>query len=230
MTAWLSDAEQRTPPTPAVPSGNAEERLNRLLNSMLSDPELLEALGDLFTERTQYEQAVRAYSQALDRSANRLVVHHKLGVALARTGEYELAFPSLSMAVGEAAAHYNLAIIMLERGDEAAGHSALHQALQIDPSLEPARRLKYQLSQRAAPAATMEPSGTGVNALELLMQVVNENRQTPQRSEWGVQISPVQSGLPPQANQMPQISPAGHGVQRADSREHPALNRQNGLK
>src|SRR5690606_24822176 len=78
------------------------QHLHEVLQQRLLDPEVLTALSRHLLAQQQYAKAVRALEALAALTPDDPQVRFDLGVALARTGEYERAHPQLARVVGDA--------------------------------------------------------------------------------------------------------------------------------
>ncbi len=110
-------------------------------------------LGLSLLDRRQWEAAEAAFRQAVERAPKEARYRNNLARALVGSGRIDEAQAVLQEALAPAAAHYNLAYLLRQNGQMEEARSHLEQALTLDPTLEPARRLLTKL-----PAARRRPA------------------------------------------------------------------------
>ena len=104
----------------------------------LQDVTFLKTVSDVYLQRGEWTKAAIVLRQALKLDPSNDSLRHQLGVALGRSGELDESFLELQDAGGEAAAHYNLGIILYENALAQSGQH-FQQALLLDPGLAEAR-------------------------------------------------------------------------------------------
>jgi Flp pilus assembly protein TadD len=103
--------------------------------------------GDLLAAENKIARALE-----LDPDFRRAQMNY--GLVLAKLGRYDEAVTYFVKAVGEADAHYNVAVIQSEAGEYVAAAHSLERALDIDPNLSAAReQLRYVARYAAAEEA-----------------------------------------------------------------------------
>jgi tetratricopeptide (TPR) repeat protein len=112
--------------------------------------------GELTAARQILEQAVRLDPQ-------KALYRNNVAKVLIEMNDQQSAMNHLAAVHPPAAAHYNMAALLAERGRQAEAGHYLSEALAIDPQMEPARTLLAQQSgatsvASAAPAATAAAS------------------------------------------------------------------------
>jgi tetratricopeptide (TPR) repeat protein len=169
-------------------------RLTRLLEQQLADPRLLRTVGDLYRERGDLDAAIAAYSEAVIRQPDDPVSQHRLGIALAESGDLANAHRHLQYAVGVAAADYNIAVILYRQGRIAESRTAAQAALRADLAYRPARALLALLAKNpegpGSPSTEMVHSPAADLVLGALHPVLP--RVNP-RPRWEVAIQPATS-------------------------------------
>jgi tetratricopeptide (TPR) repeat protein len=187
----LSPGGGATPPTPrtrpAVES-SAEDRLARLLEDRIGDPQVLMTLGEVYSEQGDAEGAVIAFREAVRRDPADVELRFKLGVAEAEWGDWRASRENLTAAVGPAAAEYNHAVILYRQGRIADCHAALQRALQWEPEFPPAHQLHDWLAQPGL--AHADPSTASPATLQLLQRALRGTPAAPADAEWKVAIQP----------------------------------------
>lgn len=113
-------------------------------------------LGRLYSSQEEWEKNIAVCEEACGIAPHDQSCRYELGVALARAGRLQTAMPHLTFAVGAPAAHYNVAYILHEAGNEAEAASWLHHALSMHPdpkTAEKSRQLLASLPKEFVPEA-----------------------------------------------------------------------------
>lgn len=211
----------------------------RALQQQPHDPQILNDLGYFHYQRGRFAQAEHYFRQALamcSRHQNRATawftqpfapkpaentiqqrVLINLGLALAQQDKFQEAYAAFTQVLPPAPAHYNLAVVLLQRAGHLPEHEATRQqhyrelarqhlqhALRLDPSLRLARALLEELDKpRPANQSSPEPNQTDTT-----------------RTSLAGQHSPS-SSCPPQAP--PHSNPPSRGSQPADQPENSTI-------
>jgi tetratricopeptide (TPR) repeat protein len=129
---------------------DAEERLKKAQKLAPKDARVLASFGNFYAARGDWAKAVESQQAAVEAAPNDPRYQFLLGVALARSGDSQAAFPYFVRSVGDAQAHYNLGLILNELGDRAGSMEHIEQALALKPDLAPAQAMFERLQQRAS--------------------------------------------------------------------------------
>ncbi len=87
------------------------------------------------------------------------ITRYYIGIALAETNRMAAALPLLAETVGEAAAYYNIGVLMCKTGRWDQGERQFQTALEINPSLTSARRWLSEIEyERSTIVSYTEPS------------------------------------------------------------------------
>jgi Tfp pilus assembly protein PilF len=97
------------------------------------------ALGQFYADQQKWDQAVGAFQTAVQQAPSDNNHRHQLAVALARSGKIEQALPHFTKTVGEAEAHYNVGLLLHEKGDVAAAETHFLAAVTQNPQLSQAQ-------------------------------------------------------------------------------------------
>jgi tetratricopeptide (TPR) repeat protein len=186
---FLSGADQRFI-VPLLDDETPEQRVSRILEEHFSDARLLTALGDLYRERGELEDAVTAYHEAVARSPDDIDVQYRLGVALAELGDLHAARRALWRSVGPAAGDYNIAVILYRQGRLADARTAAESALEQDAAFLPARELIATLSVPSRPIAEDVRVAAPSPTLGLLLRALQAESAAPRPRSWQVAIQP----------------------------------------
>jgi Tfp pilus assembly protein PilF len=120
--------------------GDAEQGFLKAVRMDSNSPRALDALGQFYTDQRRWNDASATFQKALAAAPDDRAIRYHYGLALAKAGQLEEAHPQLVSAVGEAAAHYNLGIILHEQGDLVASEQAFEAALLQNPHLDQAQK------------------------------------------------------------------------------------------
>jgi Flp pilus assembly protein TadD len=99
------------------------------------------------------EHAIAQLERARELNPDMKAIAHPLGMVLARQSRDEGAFAEFEKAVGPAAAHHNLGLLLIRHGQREQGLEHLQQAAQTDPSLHSASIL----TQLQSPQENAQP-------------------------------------------------------------------------
>jgi tetratricopeptide (TPR) repeat protein len=117
------------------------------------NPLVFNDLGLCYRRQRQSAPAIEALRKAVALKPDEAKYRNNLAAALVEAGQTDEALEQLLAVHAPAAAHYNLAYLLQQRGDRQAAATHLHQALQYDPQLAPARQMLAQLGHGAAEAS-----------------------------------------------------------------------------
>jgi Flp pilus assembly protein TadD len=104
----------------------------------------LDALGQFYAEQKRWNEALPLLQRAQAAAPSDKTIRFHHAITLARVGKIDQAVPILIEAVGPAAAHYNIGLILHERGDLAGSEEQFLAAIVENPRLEQAQ---YWLNQ-----------------------------------------------------------------------------------
>ncbi|QDU42329.1 Leucine Rich repeats (2 copies) [Symmachiella dynata] len=191
--------EEATEDTTEDATDNADEQPNALEPGLESG----EARRQMNTNGRQIRQAVSMATPHMPLPARRFpglmqrgavqsnsgvdITRYYMAVALAETGNMRAALPMFAETVGEAAAYFNVGVMLCKAGYWKQGEAQLHYALQLDPRMSSAR---HWLNEIARERNTVMPQ---------------PNPQQIQRTQW---IKPVQV----RSDRRTDISPPPIGV------------------
>jgi tetratricopeptide (TPR) repeat protein len=123
-------------------SGKKEDARRRLDEARRRAPrsaEVLSAIAEFHANEKQFPESLGLYQQALDIASSNQSIRYQYAVTLARSGQTDAAMGQFSQAVGPAAAHYNLGLILHEQGDLKGAESQFTAALIKNPKLDQAQ-------------------------------------------------------------------------------------------
>ncbi len=127
----------------------AQDTYQKALARHPRDVRLWHGLAMMHNRKKEWAEGIKCFSKALEVDPENQRCLRDLGFTLARTGQIEPSITCLTRAMGSAAAaHYNVALMLLHVGQqdpagtapyEARARQLLQQALAANPNLEPAR-------------------------------------------------------------------------------------------
>lgn len=134
---------------------------------------VLDSLGQFYSGLGRWEEATRVLSEAVRTAPGEKTYQHHLAVTLAKAGRIEESLPHFVQSVGPAAAHYNVGLILHEKGEIKASEEQFVQALMKDPKLEQAqywieeirREQEAQFAGTEAPSAPVTSGLVGTQAV-----------------------------------------------------------------
>jgi len=135
----------------------AQREYERALIESPKDADLRNDFGYFLYSRKNYTESKKQLEQALKLNQNHPKARINLAMTLASQGQLEEAHAQFEEALGPAAAHHNIGLILFKSGrkDEALAH--LQQAAQIDPSLN-SQSLLTALSEDTAGRSAVIPA------------------------------------------------------------------------
>lgn len=120
---------------------DAEERLKKAAKLGPKDSRVLATYGNFYSAQGEWGKAVEKHQAAVKHSPDDPRYQFLLGVALARSGDTDQAFPYFIRSVGDAQAHYNIGYILFENGDRVGAMDHFNKALSLNPELEIVRTM-----------------------------------------------------------------------------------------
>jgi Tfp pilus assembly protein PilF len=99
----------------------------------------LDALGQFYTDQKRWNDALPLLQRAHTTDPGDKTIAFHYAIALATLGQFDQAVPLLVEAVGSAAAHYNIGLILHDRGQLAASHEQFVAAILENPRMEQAQ-------------------------------------------------------------------------------------------
>lgn len=144
----------------------AEKGLKRALTIEPKSALVLDSLGQFYSGLGRWDEATRSLSEAVRNAPGEKTYQHHLAVTLAKSGRIEESLPYFAQAVGPAAAHYNVGLILHEKGEIKASEAQFVQAIMKDPKLEQAQYWIEEIrrEQESQFASSDVPAGPATNA------------------------------------------------------------------
>lgn len=137
---------------------DAETRLKKATKLAPKDPRVLATYGNFYAAQGEWNKAIDKHQAAVKHAPDDPRYQFLLGVALARSGAVDEAYPHFIRSVGEAQAHYNIGYILYEAGDRPAAMDHFNKALELKPDLAIAQAMADRLQQGTD--ATVQAKGT----------------------------------------------------------------------
>lgn len=104
------------------------------------------ALGQFYSAQSRWQDALPLLQAAAQTEPDTKQYQQDLGIALVQNGHKDVAVLTFQRALSPAEAHYNVAYLLNENGQQTDAIEHLHQALKIDADLPPAQRLLAELT------------------------------------------------------------------------------------
>jgi Tfp pilus assembly protein PilF len=104
-----------------------------------NDPKIYNGLGLIYWYQKDYPQAVEEYKKALKIDPKNTDVHHNLGAAYAQMKQWDAALEEFKIAASNPfyeanfKAHYNLGLVLLEKGENVNALEEFHKSVQLRP-------------------------------------------------------------------------------------------------
>jgi len=136
----------------------AELEFQTALSSSPHDADLWNDYGFFRYTNAHIGDAEQAYRKALAIQPNHQRAGMNLATCLVRQQRLPEAYDAFAAAVGPAAAHQNMGVMLIELGQMDQARVAFAQAVNLDPSLAQSQQFLAQLSSPAANMATNQQS------------------------------------------------------------------------
>lgn len=134
----------------------AEEGLHRAQRLAADSADVAATFGQFYAARQDYEKSIESYTKAVQAEPGNSDYRHQLALAMVRGGRIEAAIPHFASTVGDAAGHYNIALILKEQGDLVGAERHLKIALNKQPKMQEARHWLAEV--RRAQGLPSEPA------------------------------------------------------------------------
>ncbi|MCA9036013.1 MAG: tetratricopeptide repeat protein [Planctomycetaceae bacterium] len=139
----------------------AEEMLNRLNEQHPNNLEVQRQLGQMYAQRQDWSSAIRVLQAAVEAHPKEQMAAYDLGIACVHAGELDLAMSSLTFAVGESAAMYNIGYILGEAGKIPEAVAWYQRALGSHPDDRTKLAATTALAELGVPASKIAPGHSG---------------------------------------------------------------------
>ncbi|WP_231734167.1 tetratricopeptide repeat protein [Calycomorphotria hydatis] len=116
----------------------AEEAYKNALAKAPTDPDALHAVGQYYARTERWSDAITHLNKAMQADPDSKRYRFDLGIALAKSGHPDRAYPHLAGTVGPAEAHYNLGYLFYEAKQYEAAEREFLTAVAQKPDLEAA--------------------------------------------------------------------------------------------
>jgi len=120
-------------------TGRAKTEYDQALKLAPKDADLLNDVGYFYYRRAQWKEAESKFREALAQNPKLERAKINLGMTLGHQGRMQDAYELFAEAVGPAAAHSNVGILLAKQGHRAEAIDALHKSLAFDPDLGQAK-------------------------------------------------------------------------------------------
>jgi len=127
----------------------AEREYKAALIELPNNVDLINDYGFFHYQRSQYDEAVTQFRHAIEIQPKHERAMTNLGMTLAKQSNFDQAEAMFAQVSGPAAAAYNIALLQANAGDTDLAMHKCQQALDLQPTLEPAQKLVSQLAQGA---------------------------------------------------------------------------------
>lgn len=166
-------------------TAEAERRFRKAVEVAPNSPLTNEALGQFYLTQNRYAEAAAQLQQGLAAAPDSKRLRHKLGIALARSGNIVAAEPQFIQAVGDAEADYNIGLILYEQGHTSDAEQRFLQAVLKKPTLAPAQHWLDTVRQErdAQGLLASAPSRQKPRQNDLQAPVPSNRSQQPAASE-----------------------------------------------
>ena len=131
----------------------AEAGFLKALELRPNDPVVQHAVGQYYTARKNWPEAIRHLRNAQLAMPNEESYRFHLAVALAQSGDTTAAMPYFERSVGKAEAHYNIGYILHEQGKTSAAERQFTMALETNPKLAQAQKMLDDIARGRGAAA-----------------------------------------------------------------------------
>lgn len=126
----------------------AEREYQRALKESPRNADLFNDYGYFLYNRGDLAEAEHMLERSLELSPTHPKAALNLGMVLARRSDFDGAFRQFEAAVGPAAAHHNVGMLLMKQGREAEAVTHFEQAIQRDPSLTQSSEILAELDNR----------------------------------------------------------------------------------
>lgn len=128
-------------------AAEAEAKLKQAQRVAPKDARVFAAYGQFEVAQENLPLAIEKFRAATEAEPFEPAYRFQLGLALAKSGDVEGAFPHFRQSIGEAEAYYNIGHIYYENGNLTAAEQNFTKALERKPDLIQARTMLAKLNQ-----------------------------------------------------------------------------------
>ena len=125
--------------------GDAEQKLKRAVKVAPDSHEVQYTLGEYYVSQRNWQAAIEPLTEAMLKAPNHQAYRFQLAVALVHVGDVGSAMPHFIQTVGDAEAHFNVAMILKDRGDFSDAEKHLRLAIAKNPEFDQAKHWLNQL-------------------------------------------------------------------------------------
>jgi tetratricopeptide (TPR) repeat protein len=123
----------------------AEVGFQRALQMKPGDAVVMASCGQFYASQKRWPEALQMFNSAIGAAPHTAIYKHQLAVAETRAGDVNASLAVFNQLVGPEKAHYNVAYILSQEGNQAGAAQQCQAALSINPRFEPARAMLEQL-------------------------------------------------------------------------------------
>ena len=162
-------------------TARAKTEYDQALKLAPKDADLLNDVGYFHYRRAQWQEAESRFREALAQDPKLERAKTNLGMTLGHQGRMQEAYEIFAEAVGPAAAHSNVGILLAKQGHRAEAINAFHKSLALDPGLEQAKACLACL-EKAAPVGqpVASPAGQSPSQVQAGQPAVSQSSSTGQ--------------------------------------------------
>lgn len=166
-------------------AGHLPEAEQGFLKALRLDPtsgRSHDALGLFYADQKRWPEATQTLQKAMTANPEEMTYQFHYAIALANSGQLDAARPLLTDAVGVAAAHYNLGVILFEQGDRVRAEKEFLAAIMENPKLEQAQRWLTDLRREPLQPkkfAARNPAGPHETSPNQVIRVAASEPQQP---------------------------------------------------
>ncbi|MCA8995537.1 MAG: tetratricopeptide repeat protein [Planctomycetaceae bacterium] len=158
-------------------AAEAEKGFQKALELSPQHPEAHFGLGRLYGSQNRWSDAIGPLEKALALNPNDSDYRYQYGLALAQTGRTSEALPHFIRTIGDAEAHYNVALILKDQGRLPEAERHLQIALQKKPEFAAAHHWLAQM-QHDRRGDSVEAAGHQVRPLASPSTVVQTSHES----------------------------------------------------
>lgn len=193
----------------------AENGYAKALALKPKSPVVLNEIGNFYSDQQRWDKAIPLLKECQRIEPHEKTYQFNLAVALAKSGQTKEALPHFKEAVGEAAAHYNIGRILIEKGNRKEAEEQFAIAVAQDPKLADAQYFLDEIRSNNPGNSIRPVSPSRAQQLPTVVEATRGERSTQQVAATApVKTAQIQ-------NPFEEESPA-FGFSRSDN--IPALN------